>query len=170
MAQENKAVLPSNKQGIIFGLVTGIAIVIFNLIVRWQHVPEKSTINFFVLAIYMIGVLWFCFSFSKNDSNDTSFAGMFKGGFRMIAIVTIVLLAAALINVWVDPSLKKEIMDNNLAALTEAKKTQAEIDNAMKLSRDNFTLMIVMNAVFSNIFYGVVFVLVGSAIFRKNKV
>jgi len=170
MEQANKGALPSNKQGIIFGVITGIAMVVFNLIIRWKQVPQSSVINFFVLAIYLIGVLAFCFLFSKNDANDTEFKGMFKGAFRMVAIVTIVLLAAALINVAVDPSLKKEILDNNLAALEAAKKTPAEIDEAMKLSRDKFTLMIVMNTVFANIFYGVVFAAIGAAIFRKNKV
>jgi len=170
MALENKAVLPSNKLGITFGLITGLAMVIYNIVLRVTHVPDASWLNFMVLVIYLIGVLWFCFAFSKQEEQDTSFGGMFKAGFRMVAIVTILLVAAALINVWVDPGLKKEIMANNLAALKAAKKSQAEIDEAMKISNDNFTLTVVMASVFSNIFYGVVFALVGAGIFRKSKV
>ncbi|KAA5536289.1 DUF4199 domain-containing protein [Taibaiella lutea] len=169
MASETKAILPSNKLGITFGLATGLSMVVYNLILRMMHVPDASWLNFMVLVIYLVGVLWFCYIFSKNENHDTSFGGMFKGGFRMIAIVTIVLLTAALLTVFIDPSVKKEIMDNNLAALVAAKKTKAEIDSAMKLARDNFTLMIVMNAVFTNIFYGVIFALVGAGIFKKSK-
>jgi hypothetical protein len=169
MEQQTKAGMPSNKSGMIFGAVTGLSMVIYNLILRLTHVTDASWLNFIVLVIYLIGVLGFCYSFSKNAEQDTSFAGMFKGGFRMVAIVTIVLIAAALLNVLIDPGLKKEIMANNLTALKAAKKTQAEIDEAMKISNDNFTLTIIMSSVFSNIFYGVIFALVGAVIFRKNK-
>lgn len=170
MVSENKAALPSNKSGIIFGLTIGLTMVVYNLILKVAHVSETSWLDFMVLVIYLVGVLSFCYVFSKNEDNDTSFGGMFKGGFRMIAIVTLVLVAAALLNVWIDPNLKKEIMANNLAALKAAKKTQAEIDAAMKISNDNFTLTIIMTSVFSNIFYGVIFVLVGAGIFKKSKV
>lgn len=169
MISENKAALPSNKTGIVFGLATGIAMVIYNMALRMAHVPDASWLNFMVLVIYLAGVLWFCYVFGKNDSNDRSFGGMFKGSFRMVAIVTIVLVAAALINVWVDPNLKKEILANNLAALKAAKKSQQEIDEAMKLSNDKFTLTVVMASVFSNIFYGVLFSLAGAGIFMKRK-
>lgn len=170
MAIENKAALPSNKSGITFGLATGLAMVIYNLALRLAKVPDTSWLNFMVLAIYMIGVLWFCYAFGKNQHNDTSFGGMFKGGFRMVAIVVIVLVMAALLTIAIDPNIKQEIMNNNLTALIAAKKSQKEIDDAMKLAKDNFTLMIIMNAVFTNIFYGVIFTLLGAAIFRKNKV
>lgn len=170
MEQQTKAGMPSNKLGIIFGAVTGLSMVIYNLILRLTHVADTSWLNFMVLVIYLIGVLGFCYAFSKEADQDTSFGGMFKGGFRMVAIVTIVLVTAALLNVLIDPNLKKEIMANNLAALKAAQKTQTEIDAAMKISSDKFTLTIVMTSVFSNIFYGVVFTLIGAVIFRKNKV
>jgi len=88
MTAANNTVLPSNKSGIVFGLATGIAMVVYNLVLRTTHVPDASWLNFMVLVIYLVGVLWFCYAFGRNDRNDTSFGGMFKGAFRMVAIVT----------------------------------------------------------------------------------
>lgn len=162
--------MPSNKLGIQYGLVTGLLMVIYNFVLQFLKVAPDSLLYYVVVAIFFGGVLAFCFAFSKKEENDISFRGMFKGGFRMIAILTLVLLAATLITAFLDPSIRQESMNANRAAFVAQGKTPADVEIAMKNASDNFTLMLVMGVVFTNIFYGVVFTVIGAAIFRKNKV
>jgi len=169
MEQQSKVLMPSNKLGIIYGFGTGIVLVIYNFLLQVLNVQSRSLLYYVVIAIFLAGVLAFCYAFSRREENDTTFGGIFKGGFRMVAIVILVLVVATVITVVADPSIKADALKSNEAAMTAAKRSPAEIAQSMKSLKDNFVLMQVMGIVFSYIFYGVVFAAIGAALFRKNK-
>jgi hypothetical protein len=170
MEVQDKAALPSNKQGIIFGFATGLLMVVYSLILRAIHVPDDSRINFSVHVIFLLGILWFLYSFSKDTTHDNGFASLFKAGFRMVAIVTIVLLISTLLTVYLDPGMKERAMKYNMDILIKDKVKPAAIETEMKLAKENFTMSIVMATLYRNLFEGVLFSLAGAAIFKKNKV
>lgn len=170
MAIEHKAVLPSNKLGIVFGLVTGGAIVGYSFLMKAIHTPVESPVNFVVHVIFLLGVLWFIYSYSKENTHENTFKDLFKAGFRMVAIVTLVMLVTTLLMLYFDSSIKEKYLQGYHVELQRLKKSPAEINSEIAKARERFTMSEVMLTLYQYIFEGVLFTLAGAALFKKNKV
>jgi hypothetical protein len=168
MASENKAALPSNKSGIIFGLITGGAIVGYSFLMKFINAPEQSPVHFIAHLLFLLGVLWFIHSYSKEAGHDSTFKGLFKAGFRMVAIVTIVMLITTLLMLYMDPSIKEKSLQGYFEELQRLKKSPAEIKTDMAAAREHFVTSQVMSVLYLYIFEGVLFTLAGAALFKKN--
>ena len=169
MEQQTKAGMPSNKLGITFGLVTGLAMVVYSFILKFIHAPERSPMNFVVYILFLLGVLYFIYNYSKDDSHANGFADLFKAGFRMVSIVTIIMLLTTLAMLYLDPSIKQNGLQGHLEDLQQLKKSPAEIVTEMKAAKENFVMSNVMSVLYLHIFLGVCFSAVGATFFKKDK-
>lgn len=169
MELQNKTATSSNKLSLWAGVAIGLAMVLFNLLLKIMKVPEDSKLNFAVLIIFLIGVMAFCYKYSQGADNDTSFGGIFKAGFKMIAVVTLILLAYSLLTFYFDPNLKAELLANNIAKIKALNKSPEETAEEIKNTNEHFTLALSMNVIYTNIFQGVILLLIGAGIFKKNK-
>lgn len=152
-----------------YGLVTGLAMVIFGLALHFTNVSMGSWLNFIILAIYLAGVVLFCMAYGKSKDHFVTFGAVFKAGFRMVAFTTLIMLAWTIIAIFLFPEMKEKALEYSQQQLVERKMTAEQIEQSMKMTRDNYTLGVVMYVMASNLFFGVIFSLIGAAITKKNK-
>lgn len=155
--------------GMIYGLLTGLVMIIYSLILHFSNVSMGSWLNFVVLAIFLAGVVAFCLAYGKSMNNQVTFGMVFKAAFRMVALTTLLMVAWALIAIFVFPEMKEKALEYSRQAMVEKKLSATQIEESMKFTRDKYTLLTTMMVMFSNLFYGVVFSLVGAAITKKDK-
>lgn len=171
---ENISIDPAkdNSKGlsITYGLFTGLAMIVYSLILHFANLPMESWINFLVLAIFLAGVVLFCMAYGKSKDHQVTFGNVFKAGFRMVAFTTIIMLAWGLLAILVFPEMKEKALEFSQQQMVKQKMTAEQVETAMKMTRDKYVLITIMTVMFSNLFYGVVFTLIGAAITRKNKV
>lgn len=159
----------SKSLSISYGLLTGLAMVAYSLMLHFTNVSMTSWLNYVVLAIFLVGVLLFCLAYGKSKDHYVTFGNVFKAGFRMVALTTLVMLAWAIIAILVFPEMKEKSLEATQQQLVKQKMSAEKIEETMTMTRDKYTLLTVMVVMFSNLFYGVVFSLIGAAITKKNK-
>lgn len=164
ITQDNSKGLSMN-----YGLLTGLAMVVYSLVLYFTNVSMTSWLNYVVLAIFLVGVLLFCVAYGKRKDHEVTFGNVFKAGFRMVALTTLVMLAWAIIAILVFPEMKEKSLEATQQQLVKQKMSAEKIEETMTMTRDKYTLLTVMVVMFSNLFYGVVFSLIGAAITKKNK-
>jgi MFS family permease len=153
-----------------YGLLTGVAMVVYSLVLHFTNVSMTSWMNYVVLAIFLVGVLLFCLAYGKSKDHNVTFGNVFKAGFRMVALTTLVMLAWAVIAILVFPEMKEKSLEATQQQLVKQKMSAEKIEETMTMTRNKYTLLTVMVVMFSNLFYGVVFSLIGAAITKKNKI
>jgi phosphatidylglycerophosphate synthase len=153
-----------------YGLLTGLAMVVYSLILYFANVPLTAWYSYLILVIFLIGVLLFCVAYSKSKAHEVTFGSVFKAGFRMVAFTTLIMLAWTIISIFAFPEMKEKVLEESYQMMVQKKIPAKQIEESMQMTRDKYTLITTMGVMFSNLFYGVVFLLIGSAIAKKKKV
>jgi hypothetical protein len=158
----------SRKLTLSYGITAGVAMGIFNLILYFTKVDYTSWINYIVLAIYAISVYAFLFHYAKSKQFQINYGGLFKAGFRCVAVITLVMLGFAIIGFYLTPEIKAATLEAGKQELLRQGNSAAEVDKQVKEASDKYNQVTAMFTVFSNIFYGVVLVAL-SALFVKKQ-
>ncbi|RYZ38208.1 MAG: DUF4199 domain-containing protein [Sphingobacteriales bacterium] len=101
----------SRRLGLVYGLLTGIAMVVFSLVLYFTHVSMDSWLNYMVLVIFVLGVVAFCIAYGRSQHQNVSFGMVFKAGFRMVAFTTLIMLAWAVLAIFVFPEMKEQSLE-----------------------------------------------------------
>jgi|GEM_PF-466430 len=152
-----------------YGLLTGLAMVVCSLVLYFANVPAGSWLNYIVLVFLLAGVIMFCFSYSKENDYFVTFGSVFKAAFRMVAAATLVVVAWALLSSWLFPDMKEKALQDMMEQIVKSNTPREQIDQEMKMRSKYYTVFMTMVVLFSNLFYGFVFSLIGAAVTKKRK-
>lgn len=151
-------------KGLIIGLVMvaiGLAFQIFDIYESW--------IQWLVLALYCIAIIWACISFSNEMDGDVTFGKVFGHGFRTAAIVTLIAIAAFGLTYLIMPEMKDKAMEKARESMAKnPQMTEETIEKALEWTGKYFVLFGIIGSLFSYAFFGVIASLIGGAVAKKN--
>lgn len=151
-------------KGLIIGLVMvaiGIMFQIFDIYENW--------IQWLILALYCVAIIWACTSFSKDMNGNVTFGKVFGHGFKTAAIVTLISIAAFIITYLIMPEIKDKAMEKAREDMAKnPKMTEETIEMTMKWTEKSFMLIGIVISLFSYAFFGVIASLIGGAAAKKN--
>lgn len=154
---------------VLWGFITGLLMVVYSYLLQVSKVPETATLKYWVLAIFALGVVTYCFRFAKINNNKVTFGDVFKAGFQLVALCTLVLVSWDVVSIMAFPELKTEALSIAREQMMADKIPQETIEQNLKVAADKYTTMTIMMTVFSNVFYGVLFSAAGALLTKKNK-
>jgi cytochrome bd-type quinol oxidase subunit 2 len=151
-------------KGLIIGLVMvviGLAFQIFDIYENW--------IQWLVLALYCVAIIWACISFSKEMDGEVTFGKVFGHGFKTAAIVTLIAIAAFVITYLIMPEIKDKAMEKARESMAKnPQMTEETIEKALEWTGKYFILFGIIGSLFSYAFFGVIASLIGGAVAKKN--
>lgn len=150
------------------GLIIGLAMVAIGLAFQIFDIYE-SWIQWLVLALYCVAIIWACTSFAKEMDGDVTFGKVFGHGFRTAAIVTLIAIAAFALTYLIMPEMKDKAMEKAREEMAKNPQMSEEtIEKALEWTGQNFVLFGIIGSLFSYAFFGVIASLLGGAVAKKN--
>jgi len=154
---------------IVYGFITGIAMVIVGLIVYLAGAAFKPGMQYIAYIPFLIGILLNAVAYSKANDGYVTFGNVFGSCFKATMIVTIVMLTWSVVSMMIFPEMK----DKALAMVQDqmaknGKTTDEQIDMAMNITKKYWNAFLIAGAIFGTLFYGAIFSLIGGAIAKKN--
>jgi len=152
-----------------YGGLTGLAIVIVGLVLYVTDLSFKSGMGLVAQAPFLIGILLNAVAFSKANDRNVTFGNVFSSGFKASAIVVLISLAWTFIALAVFPEMKEKALEISEQQMMDQKMSDDQMEMAMEMTRKYFTLFMIGGILFSQLFWGAIFSLLGAAIAKKKK-
>jgi uncharacterized protein YbaA (DUF1428 family) len=152
-----------------YGLFTAIACVIISLVLHFAGLSLETWAAYIAYIPFLIGVILNANAYAKANDNYVTFGNVFSSGFKMSAIVTLIMLAWAFLSLAIFPETKEQALEMAREKMADdPRMTDEQIDMAIDMTRKYFTVGMIMGVVFGYMFVGAIFSLIGAAIPKKK--
>lgn len=155
--------------GMMYGLVTAIILIVLSLILHFSNLGYESWTQYAVMGVYIVAIILFCIAYSKQHNGNVTFGRVFGRAFRMIALVTIIMLAWSLISTFIFPDIKQKAIEIAREEMEKKNMDEDAIDKALEFTGKFFYMFMTMGVIFGYVFYGLLGALIGSLVAKKNK-
>ncbi len=152
------------------GLITGAAMIAMSFIIYYTKGGFDNKLQYVTYSIYLLGVVWALYDFSKQAGDDTKFGSYFSTGFKCFIVVTLLMVLFTLVFLLMHPEMKEQMAVNvKESLLKQGNKTPKEIDETIAMAKKSFMPALLMAAVFSYLVIGALVTAVTSAVFMQRK-
>ncbi len=154
---------------IMYGLFTGIAMVIIGLIIYLAGAAFKPGVPYIAYIPFLVGIILNAVAFSKANDGFVTFGNVFGSCFKATMIVTLVMVAWSLLSMTIFPEMKEKAIEMAREQMAKNQKmTDEQIDTYIAMTKKYWNVFLIAGAIFGNLFYGVIFSLIGGAVAKKN--
>ena len=152
------------------GLITGILMISLTILSFYTQQTYNSPIQFSIYAIYIGGIIWTLFSFSRSSENTNKFSRYFLEGFKCFIAVTLLMVIFTFIFNKMHPEFKDQLaVSYKEDLIKEGNNTPAEIEASILKMKDYYLTILISRTIFAYLFLGGVITAGVSLVFTKRK-
>ncbi|MCD6065015.1 MAG: hypothetical protein K0R82_2926 [Flavipsychrobacter sp.] len=151
-----------------YGLFTALALVVIGLVLHFAGLSSEKWTGWLQYGVFLVGILLNASAFSKANDHHITFGNAFSSGFKMTAIVTLIMIAWTLISLQIFPEIKEMALDIARTEMEKQNMGEEQTDKAIKMWEDNFTVLTIGVVLLTFMFWGLVFSLLGAAVAKKK--
>ncbi|MFY7879347.1 MAG: DUF4199 domain-containing protein [Lacibacter sp.] len=150
------------------GLIIGLVMVAIGMTFQIMGIYDRW-IQWLVLSIYLVAIVWSCVSYSKDLDGNITFGGVFGHGFKTASIVALISIAAFVLTTWILPELKDKALEMARIEMEKNPQMNSEmIDKALQWTDQYYFLFGVIGSLFSYALVGAIGSLIGAGLAKKN--
>lgn len=160
----NQNVTTTTSKGAILGLV----LIMISLVIYFMKL-EDPAIQWVPNVILVIGIILSISQNGKQIDYNSTFGNYFSHGFKIAALVTIIMIVYLVIFMYIFPEFKDKAIDLAKKQMEDRKNmSQDQMDKAIDMTRKFFTLFLVLGTLVWYLILGAIGALIGAAITKKN--
>ena len=154
------------------GLIIALISIVVSLALQFtiSDLEKMQKISWISYLIIIGGMIWACYSYSKDKNHQVTFGNLFAHGFQTTVIYTLLAVAFTYLSVSVIfPEMKDKALEMARNQMTkQGKLDDAQIDQALEMTSKYFNVFAVGGALIGSLILGVIGSLIGAAIAKKN--
>jgi len=164
--EETKIMSPQIK-----GLLISLFVIVVSIVGYYTELSFQSWFGWLVNAIFFLAIIFACVHFAKQKDGYVTFGNVFLHGFKITAVLTIILLAYTILSMTVlFPEMKEKIFAMQEAKMEEQGLDSDKIETGMNFMKKNFMWLMVVFLIFGNLIIGCIASLIGAAVAKKKPV
>ncbi len=162
---ENKVMSHMTK-----GLLAGLLLVVIGIAGYYTGLSEQSWFNWVSNAVLAVSVVWACVHYANQMDGNVTFGSVFAHGFKMTAIITLILIVYILLAMTVlFPEMKDKALEVARQKMeADGKITDDQMEQALKITKKFFVPIAIGAVLFGTLIFGAIASLIGAAIAKKN--
>ena len=151
------------------GLILALILIVFSLTVYLLELYTEQWIQYIGFVVLFAGILWSVIIFGKQNDYDKSFGSLFSHGFKMAALVAVLMIGYTVLSNFIFPDVKDKIIEmSREQALKNPNANESDVEKGMEFFSKYFTLFIVIGIIFWYLIIGAIASLIGAAVTKKN--
>jgi hypothetical protein len=164
--EENKIMSPQIK-----GLLISLIIIVLGLAGYFTDLAFTSWYNWIVNLVMLVAIIIACVHFANQKQGYVTFGNVFLHGFKITAVIAIIILVYTLLafNV-LFPDMKEKIFEMQRTKMEESGMDDDKLEQAMTMMKKYFMLFLILGAIFGNLIFGCIASLIGAAVAKKKKI
>ena len=153
---------------IMYGFITGIAMVIVSLIIYLLGAAFKPGVQYISYIPFLVGMILNGMAFSKANDGYVTFGNVFGSCFKGAMIVTIVIVVWSVASMYIFPEMKTKAIEIARQSMIDKKMPDDQIDTALNITMKYWNVFLIAGGIFGTLFFGAIFSLIAGAIAKKK--
>ncbi|MFT3701789.1 MAG: DUF4199 domain-containing protein [Agriterribacter sp.] len=151
------------------GLITACVIIIYSIILNFMDLGTNQALGYVSYVFLFGGIIYFITLYGKSIDYNASFGKLFTFGFKMTALITIIMIAFLVIFFGVFPEFKEKFFEvAREAMIKQGKNTEQQIEMGLSVFKKFFWIFIIGGTIFGYMLAGAIASLIGAAVTKKN--
>lgn len=151
------------------GLITACVIIIYSIVLNFLDLGTNQTLGYISYVFLIGGIIYFITLYGKSVDHNASFGKLFTFGFKMTALITILMIAFLVIFFAVFPEFKEKFFEVAREAMVkQGKNTEEQIEMGMSFFKKFFWVIMIGGTIFGYMLAGAIASLIGAAVTKKN--
>jgi hypothetical protein len=152
------------------GLITGIAMIATSFIIYAAKRGFDNKLQYITYTLYLAGVVWTLFDYSKQAAGEAKFGSYFSTGFKCFIVVTLLMVLFTVVFLIMHPEMKEQMaVTVREQLIKQGNKTPKEIEESIAMAKKSFMPALVMATVFSYLVIGAMVTAVAGAVLMQRK-
>lgn len=151
------------------GIVIALILIIIALAFFFLGVKTTSPLQSISFLILIAGIIWAVILYGNQIDHNSTFGNYFAHGFKVAALVTVIMIIYIVVFIYVFPQIKENGLDavkNSMKANDKIPKEQ--IDKTMVFMNKFFIVLAVARTMLFYMIIGAIASLIGAGITKKN--
>jgi len=163
--EETKIMSPQTK-----GLLIALVVIILGIIGYFTGLGFSTWFNWVVNAIMFAAIIIACVHFANQKQGYVTFGNVFLHGFKITAVVAIIVLVYSLLAFTVlFPDMKEKMFEMQQAQMEKQGLDDDKLEQATTMMKKYFMIFLVLGVIFGTLIWGSIASLIGAAVAKKKK-
>ena len=164
--EENKIMSPQTK-----GLLISLIVIILHIAGYFTGLGLSTTwYSWVVNLVLLASIIFACVHFANQKEGFVTFGNVFLHGFKLSAVITIIMLVYTILALTVlFPDMKEKIFEMQQAQMEKSGLDDDKLEQAMTMMKKYFMIFLVLGVIFGTLIWGSIASLVGAAVAKKKK-
>jgi len=164
--EETKIMSPQIK-----GLLIALVVIILGIIGYFTGLGFSTTwYNWVVNLVLLAAIIFACVHFANQKEGFVTFGNVFLHGFKISAVVTIIMLVYTLLAFTVlFPDMKEKIFEMQAAQMEKQGMDEDKMEQATSAMKNFFWPITIGVTIFGTLIWGAISSLIGAAVAKKKK-
>jgi len=150
------------------GIVIALILIVLDLIFHFTGLNENSKIVWVGFGFFVIALIYVTMLYSKQHSGQVTFGNLFAHGFKISAIVTLIMLLWMILSFKVIfPDTQEKLMQAIRAAALKKGASEADFNKGMEFTKKYFMTFMIGGTILYYAFFGLIGSLLGAAFSKK---
>jgi ABC-type antimicrobial peptide transport system permease subunit len=164
--EENKIMSPQIK-----GLLIALIVIILGIAGYFTGLGFSTWFNWVVNAIMLAAIIIACVHFANQKQGYVTFGNVFSHGFKITAVIAIIVLVYTLLAFTVlFPDMKEKIFEMQQAQMEKRGLDDDKLEQGMTMMKKYFMIFLVIGVIFGTLIWGSIASLIGAAVAKKKKI
>ena len=164
--EETKIMSPQIK-----GLLIALIVIILGIAGYFTGLGFSTWYNWVVNAIMLAAIIIACVHFANQKQGFVTFGNVFLHGFKITAVIAIIVLVYTLLAFTVlFPDMKEKIFEMQQAQMEKRGLDDDKLEQGMTMMKKYFMIFLVLGVIFGTLIWGSIASLIGAAVAKKKKI
>jgi len=151
------------------GIVISLVLIVIALITYFLNMNTSSWLQYVSYAVFVLGIIWSVNMYGTQIDHNSTFGNYFAHGFKVAALVTVIMIVYIVIFVNLFPDVREKAMDAARTRMqSQGKMTQDQINQALVFTKKFFIVFIIAGTLLGYLIFGALASLIGAGITKKN--
>jgi|GEM_PF-126557 len=150
------------------GILIALVLIVLQLILHFTGQDKNTILGLVSILIFLVGIIYVTNLYSKDLNGQVTFGNLFAHGFKIAAIVTLIMLVwAVLMYKVIFPDMQDQIMQLQREESLKRGVSDEQVNQAMAVSKKFFMTFLVAGTVLYYIVLGAIGALLGAALSKR---
>ncbi|WP_207493490.1 DUF4199 domain-containing protein [Aridibaculum aurantiacum] len=151
------------------GLIIALVLIVLSLVLHLLGESMNRALGSIQYLIIIAGIIWGCINYANQMNNNVTFGNIFAHGFKITAVVTVLMVVYTAIAVKVlFPEIVDIALDETVRELEKREMSDEQIEQTVEMTRKFFFPFAIAGIVFFFVVVGLISSLIGAGVAKKN--
>jgi len=160
---EQKITTPITK-----GIIISLVMIAVTLTTTFMSSNYGGSLQWLGYIVFFVGIILSITQYGKQIDYQSTFGNYFAHGFKIAAIVTIVMIIYVIVFMAMFPEFKEKALEEARKGMAKRDMSSDQMDKAVEMTKKFFMVFAIGGTLVAYLFFGAIAALIGAAVTKKN--